>query len=87
MLEEFKVGNKVACPVCNALLNMATSVTGNVAPEPGDFSVCVFCAAILRFEEGLKYVEAKTEDLSLLDEESKAVLLKAHQYFKAKPIR
>jgi hypothetical protein len=39
------------CPTCGHCLDTHSNVTGEEAPEPGDFSVCIKCATILRFGE------------------------------------
>ena len=35
------------CPGCGARLN---GIAGDGIPEAGDFNVCAYCAAVLRFE-------------------------------------
>ena len=37
------------CPACASRIDGASG--GQAAPEPGDFSVCIFCSAVLRFGE------------------------------------
>jgi len=37
------------CPKCFYLLDAATSLLGEVQPMPGDFTVCIGCACVLRF--------------------------------------
>jgi transcription elongation factor Elf1 len=39
------------CPACEAELNASTGVDHDVAPEPGDFSICLYCGAALEFSE------------------------------------
>lgn len=41
------------CPACGANLNAHTGPSG-MAPQPGDFSVCLDCASPLRFDDHLK---------------------------------
>jgi hypothetical protein len=41
------------CPVCFIVLDAATSMTGKSEPAPDDFTVCVGCASVLRFDDGL----------------------------------
>lgn len=42
------------CPRCFKMLDATCSLTdANAAPEPGDFTVCIACAAVLRFGTGL----------------------------------
>lgn len=42
-----------ACPACGSRLDAATAVREDARPDPGDVSVCVYCAAILRFDREL----------------------------------
>lgn len=42
-----------ACPECGKELSAATFPSGKTAPSPGDFSVCAYCAAVLRFDDTL----------------------------------
>jgi len=46
------------CPRCNKLLDACTSIQGDEAPEPGDYSICTMCYMLLRFtaEMGLEAV-------------------------------
>jgi len=37
------------CPSCGKLLDGATGIDTNNLPAPGDVSVCIYCAAVLRF--------------------------------------
>ena len=41
------------CPACFSLLSAASSLKNDVVPAPGDFSICVYCAAVLRFDDGM----------------------------------
>jgi hypothetical protein len=38
------------CPVCFLLLTANTNLTSKDKPEPGDFTVCIKCASVLRFD-------------------------------------
>jgi hypothetical protein len=40
------------CPVCFHKLDGVTNLTGQEKPEPGDFTICISCTAILRFTTG-----------------------------------
>jgi hypothetical protein len=51
------------CPVCHAPLDGASETHGNHAPKPGDFSVCMYCTAALRFTEQL-LLEVVTMDVA-----------------------
>jgi len=37
------------CPRCGRVMDGATNCTGDGAPSAGDFTVCFYCATILRF--------------------------------------
>lgn len=38
-----------ACPTCKTILDGASGIGNRDAPQPGDYSVCVYCGTILRF--------------------------------------
>ena len=39
------------CPACNEMVDAADCVDeGPEAPKPGDYSVCAYCGAFLRFD-------------------------------------
>lgn len=40
----------VACPVCFTKLDAATNVGGDDPPRPGDFTVCIQCCNVLRYD-------------------------------------
>lgn len=55
------------CPECLEHLDGATCSNGrNVKPRPKDFSVCVYCGAILRYGRGLLLAAATDDDLAEL---------------------
>jgi len=37
------------CPQCFSVLSATSCMTAEAKPEPGDFTVCAYCAAVLRF--------------------------------------
>ena len=43
------------CPSCFTVLDAVSNMTGQEAPQPGDFSACVGCAAVLRFTDKMDY--------------------------------
>jgi len=57
-----------ACPHCGKIMDGATNYTGPTAPKGGDFSVCIYCAAVLRFTGEMVLAEATREDLAMLRE-------------------
>lgn len=60
---------KDKCPICGKELDSATSAHGNDRPSPGDISICIYCATILRFDENLKLGEFPQEELIALPRE------------------
>ena len=52
------------CPKCNMAATGAEGIMQGEAraPLPGDFSVCVNCGTVLRFDEDLKLVESSLVD-------------------------
>lgn len=64
------------CPWCGAVLDCADSFDG-AAPSPGDFSVCIVCVSILRFDDALrlcKLAPGEWEQLKTDDPEFAALL-------------
>jgi len=56
------------CPVCLKFLTGAAPTTNNReepvwSPKVGDYSICMYCSTILRFEFNSQYKEADREDL------------------------
>jgi hypothetical protein len=79
------------CPNCGKQLDAATSCYGaKEKPHSGDFSVCLYCAAILRFGDDLNLCLPKKEELTTIAVEEPivyGVLIKAQmlvQQFLAK---
>lgn len=42
------------CPSCATMLDGFTCVTAEAMPQAGDFTVCFYCANVLRWSEGMK---------------------------------
>ena len=42
------------CPRCFKLLNAATNMEGKDKPEPGDFTICIKCSSVLRFNPDMQ---------------------------------
>lgn len=55
------------CPSCSKTLNACTNTSGSSEPEPGDFTLCLYCAAICCFTESLSLRLATPTDLRELD--------------------
>ncbi len=65
------------CPSCAGPLSACTDVNNpdNVTlAKPGDLTVCVYCAAVLQFDEDLKHVVADSEILENLSPDTKQAL-------------
>lgn len=70
---------QAACPLCQVALRCATNVEDKLdatAPRPGDLTVCIHCAAILRFDDELIPVRLAAADLAALDADTSTVLLR-----------
>jgi hypothetical protein len=78
--EEEREGNRdvvkaTACPKCGRKLDVATCTYDEaLVPKPGDFSVCIGCAEVLRFDHELEPVLAVPAELAELDPEMLARL-------------
>jgi hypothetical protein len=44
---------RTRCPYCGHKLNAAGLPSGDAAPAPGDYSVCIACAGVLIFGDDL----------------------------------
>ena len=42
-----------ACPACGHRITAASHIDGNMTPKPGDLTVCLYCATLLVFADGL----------------------------------
>jgi hypothetical protein len=66
------------CPNCGNELSGATSVTDRKAlPNPGDLSVCMYCAELLEFRKDLTLARLSDRDVAALPEEARQALLRA----------
>ena len=52
----------VPCPVCFTRLDAAASIDSENPPESGDFTVCLFCSSILRYDGVLGVVASSLEE-------------------------
>lgn len=69
--------NIPVCPACGAEMGEVTSVYNDAAPAPGDMAVCIYCAAVLVFEEDLAAHPITAEEEEGLDNVERAELDKA----------
>jgi hypothetical protein len=51
------------CPLCFALLSGTTAMTNDKEPEPGDFTVCLYCAAVLIFGPRMELEKSSLMDI------------------------
>ena len=71
-------GPDARCPYCNKVLNAATHLDDGV-PSPNDFSICVGCANMLRYDDELrlrKFSKAEWDALTA-DEQSEIRAIRA----------
>ncbi|MCP4900180.1 MAG: hypothetical protein GY906_24680 [bacterium] len=68
------------CPHCKHHLDAATNLQSEERPAPGDMTVCINCAAILRFDEKCMAVacdgipdDMASQDRMFLEQAQKAV--------------
>ena len=70
------------CPTCGKLTDAATSIPPGRQPQPGDLSVCLYCAALLTFEsaeDGTLVCRAFTDaEVESLDPETKLAFMAAY---------
>jgi hypothetical protein len=51
------------CPYCGRKLSAASHFSEEVAPHPGDISICIGCGEVLLFDEGLRVRRPTTAEL------------------------
>jgi hypothetical protein len=44
---------RVPCPWCEYTLDGASDMEGKRSPKPGDLCICINCASLLMFDQGL----------------------------------
>ena len=71
------------CPACTSICTAATGLEQDEPPNPGDFTVCIFCGTLLKFEEGLALRTIADWELDVLPAETRALLLSARISFQA----
>lgn len=53
------------CPKCFHQLDAATNMEGKDPPEPGDYTVCIRCASVLRFGPDMMLEMASLTDIPM----------------------
>lgn len=67
------------CPWCGETLNMAASFDHDQQPKPGDLTVCIQCAGMLKYGPAMKLLRLTEADIDDLDDETADSLALAHQ--------
>jgi len=65
------------CPRCNEKLDAASALTEDVAVEPGDISMCMYCQAFLVFKDDLTLRLSTDEDMANLPIGERLALMRA----------
>ena len=67
------------CPQCHSLNDAASEIGGdtNVYPTPGDFSICLRCGTILRYDHTLHLALVYETELAELNAEERTDLERA----------
>lgn len=58
------------CPVCQRSIDAASDVRGDARPNPGDITICAYCASILEFDDEMRPQQASALTLSSIDSET-----------------
>lgn len=75
------------CPSCDALLDDSRSLKDRMhKPTPDSFSICAYCAAVLRFNEDLSLRTTTSADLDELDPETRSLVERAAARIKLMPL-
>jgi hypothetical protein len=72
------------CPVCFYRLDACTSLLKEVTPGPGDYTVCIGCATVLRFTESMDF---EVSSLEAIPTHSRLPFARVVQAVKEKPQR
>jgi len=54
------------CPYCGKKFDRCSSVTEDVTPRPGDFTVCIRCSCLMAFTGTLRVRPLTIKELELL---------------------
>lgn len=74
-----------ACPACAAPIELATGFGDDVVPEPGAFSVCFECGALLRYGDDLSLRRLERGELRELPPDRRALILRMQRDILARP--
>jgi hypothetical protein len=53
------------CPFCFQMLDAVSSMQDKKVPEPGDFTICIECGAVLRFDAKMDLLASSLEDIPM----------------------
>lgn len=70
------------CPKCFQMLDAITALLDEVKPVPGDFTVCIGCASVLRFTETMDF---ELSSLEAIPTRSRMMFARVVQAVKARP--
>lgn len=65
------------CPGCGAMLDAASHHEEGAVPEPGCFSICLYCGLLLRFDDDLSLGPIDPAELNCLSLEQERELIVA----------
>lgn len=67
--------NDVRCPHCNSKIECSTGAFDKtLKPKTGDFTVCIYCQSVLRFDENMKPVKVSDQEIFDADKEQPGLL-------------
>lgn len=72
-----------ACPKCGLKLDAVTPVHGWEPVQPGDLSVCVQCAAVVRFDHTLHVHAVRVGEFKWLPHDVRRVIENTQQAIRA----
>lgn len=74
----------IECPSCFEQMDGATSINSDQTryPRPGDFSICVYCGALLRYDD-VGVTLCSEEELNELDTSSRRMMLAGRDLIKS----
>ena len=58
------------CPVCLRAVDAASDVEGNARPNPGDMTICAYCASLLEFDHEMRPQFVSDSTLAAMDTET-----------------
>jgi hypothetical protein len=67
------------CPCCGHIIEAATNVDSELAPDPGDVTICLYCCNLLMFSDDMQLIKFPKVLFSTLSEEMRGKLSKVQQ--------